>query len=303
MWQGENVSECLEFTEDNSKTAITSAAKVGSARRLIVKIGSAVVADPETGEVRGPWLETLIKDVVRFFARGQQVIIVSSGAVAAGSCHWKPLDRSSLRIEEKQAAAAIGQIRLMLAYEQSLNRHGFGLGQVLLTGSDIDNQRRRLNVRSALQQLLKIGAVPVINENDATVTADIRLGDNDRLAARVAQIAMADVLILLSDVDGLFTEDPHDNPLAHIIPKVRCITPEIETIAGLSPARHGSGGMVTKLMAARIAMEAGCHMVIAKGNKSYPLAAIENGAPTTWFIAPGKESASRADPTSETQAP
>lgn len=263
-----------------------------SARRLIVKIGSAVVADAETGEIRGPWLETLIKDVVRFFARGQQVIIVTSGAVAVGSRHFKQLGRS-LRIEEKQAAAAIGQIRLMIAYEQSLKRHGFGLGQVLLTSADVDNQRCRFNARSAFQQLLKVGAVPVINENDATATPEVCLGDNDRLAARVAQIAKADLLILLSDVDGLFTEDPHDNPLARMIPEVRRITPEIETMAGPSPARHGSGGMVTKLTAARIAMDVGCNVVIAKGNKSYPLAAIENGAPSTWFIPPARETATR----------
>ncbi|RWJ01211.1 MAG: glutamate 5-kinase [Mesorhizobium sp.] len=278
--------------EIREKCLATRRDQLLSARRLIVKIGSAVVADIETGEVRGPWLETLIKDVARLFARGQQVIIVTSGAVALGSSHFKQLDRS-LRIEEKQAAAAIGQIRLMLAYEQSLKRHGFGLGQVLLTGADIDNQRCRLNARSALQQLLEVGAVPVINENDATATAEICLGDNDRLAARVAQIAKADVLILLSDVDGLFTEDPHDNPLARIIPEVRCITPEIETMAGLSPGRYGSGGMVTKLMAARIAMDASCNVVIAKGNKSYPLAAIENGAPSTWFIPLAKETAAR----------
>ncbi|BAB52617.1 glutamate 5-kinase [Mesorhizobium japonicum] len=270
----------------------TKTVKLLSARRLIVKIGSAVVADAETGEIRGPWLETLIKDVVRFFARGQQVIIVTSGAVAAGSRHFKQLDRS-LRIEEKQAAAAIGQIRLMIAYEQSLKRHGFGLGQVLLTSADVDNQRCRLNARSAFQQLLNVGAVPVINENDATATPEVCLGDNDRLAARVAQIAKADLLILLSDVDGLFTEDPHDNPLARMIPEVRRITPEIEIMASLSPARHGSGGMVTKLMAARIAMEAGCNVVIAKGSKSYPLAAIENGAPSTWFIPPARETATR----------
>ncbi|WP_095090763.1 glutamate 5-kinase [Mesorhizobium sophorae] len=268
----------------------TRTSQLLSARRLIVKIGSAVVADIETGEVRGPWLETLIEDVVRFFARGQQVIIVTSGAVAVGSRHFKQLGRS-LRIEEKQAAAAIGQIRLMLANEQSLKRHGFGLGQVLLARANVDDQRCRRNARSAFQQLLKVGAVPVINENDATATPETCLGDNDRLAARVAQIAEADVLILLSDVDGLFTEDPHDNPMARMIPQVSRITPEMETMASLSPARHGSGGMITKLMAARIAMEAGCNVVIAKGNKSYPLAALENGAPSKWFIPAAKETA------------
>jgi glutamate 5-kinase len=267
--------------------ATASAAHLVAARCLIVKIGSALVADPETGEIRGPWLETLIEDVARLFARGQQVILVTSGAVAVGSSRFNQLDRP-LRIEEKQAAAAIGQVRLMLAYEQSLKRHGFGLGQVLLTYDDIDNEKRRLNARSTLLQLRNIGAVPVINENDTTATAEIRFGDNDRLAARVAEMVDADVLILLSNVDGLYSEDPHANPLARLVPEVRCITPEIEAMAGHSPARHSSGGMVTKLIAARIAMQAGCQMVIAKGNRPYPLTAIENGAPATWFVPPAE---------------
>ncbi|WP_240547362.1 glutamate 5-kinase [Mesorhizobium tianshanense] len=283
-----------DFTSTEAMAAATIGIKLLSARRLIVKIGSALIADTETGEIRGPWLETLIEDVVRFFARGQQVIIVTSGAVALGSCHLNRLDRS-LRIEERQAAAAIGQVRLMLAYEQSLKRHGFGLGQVLLTGEDIDNQHRRLNAASTLQQLLKVGAVPVINENDTTATAEICLGDNDRLAARVAQMVNADVVVLLSNVDGLFTEDPHDNPLARRVTEVRCIDSEIEAMAGHSPARHGSGGMVTKLMAARIAMDAGCELVIAKGHKPHPLAAIENGGPSTWFVKPTRGSVPRGD--------
>ncbi|MER9026750.1 glutamate 5-kinase [Mesorhizobium sp. M0815] len=264
-----------------------------SARRLILKIGSALIADSETGEIRSHWLEELIEDVVRFFERRQQVIIVTSGAVAVGSSHFNQLDRP-LRIEEKQTAAAIGQVRLMLAYEQSLKRHGFSLGQVLLTGEDIDNQHRRLNARSTLQQLLKVRAVPVINENDTTATAEICFGDNDRLAARVAEMVNADALILLSNVDGLFTGDPYDKPLARLVKEVRCITPEIEAMAAHSPARHSAGGMITKLMAARIAMDAGCAMVIAKGNKPYPLAAIENGGPSTCFIPLANGRVSRA---------
>ncbi|MER8752602.1 glutamate 5-kinase [Mesorhizobium sp. M1050] len=265
-----------------------------SARRMIVKIGSALIADTETGEIRGPWLETLIEDVVRIFSRGQQVIIVTSGAVAIGSCQFDQLDRP-LRIEEKQTAAAIGQVRLMLAYEKGFNRHGFGLGQILLTRQDIDNQHRRHTVRSTLQRLLEIGAVPVINENDATATAENCFGDNDQLAAQVMKVANADLLILLSNVDGLFTEDPHDNPSARLVTEVGCITPEIEAMAARSPARHSSGGMVTKLMAARIAMDAGCGMVIAKGNKPYPLTAIENGELSTWFVPFANDRASREE--------
>ncbi|MER9794158.1 glutamate 5-kinase [Mesorhizobium sp. M0213] len=270
--------------------AMTSAVQLLSARRLIVKIGSALLVDAETGEIRGPWLETLIADVVRFFARGQQVIIVTSGAVALGSSQFNGSDRP-LRIEEKQTAAAIGQVRLMIAYERSLKRHGFRLGQILLSSEDIENQHRRLNARSTVQQLLKVGAVPIINENDTTATAEICFGDNDRLAALVAQMVNADVLVLLSNVDGLFTEDPHHNPLARLVTEVRCITPEIEAMAGHSHARHSSGGMVTKLLAARIAMDAGCEMVIARGNKSYPLAAMENGGPSTWFVPLAKDRA------------
>ncbi|RUV91710.1 glutamate 5-kinase [Mesorhizobium sp. M5C.F.Ca.IN.020.14.1.1] len=273
---------------------MTSAGQLLSARRVIVKIGSALLVDAQTGKIRGRWLESLIADVVRYFSRGQQVIIVTSGAVALGSSRFKGLDRA-LTIEEKQTAAAIGQVRLMLAYEQSLKRHGFALGQMLLTSEDIENEPRRLNARSTVQQLLKFGAVPVINENDTTATAEICFGDNDRLAARVAQMVNADLLVLLSNVDGLFTEDPHDNPLAHLVTEVRCITPEIEAMAGHSRTRHSSGGMLTKLVAARIAMDAGCGMIIASGTERYPLAGIENGAPSTSFVPLARDRAIRGE--------
>ncbi|RWC23408.1 glutamate 5-kinase [Mesorhizobium sp.] len=274
--------------------ATTRSVQLVSAQRLVVKIGSALLVDEVTGDIRSAWLETLIADIVRLFSRGQQVIIVTSGAVALGSGQFDGLGRP-LRIKEKQTAAAIGQVRLMLAYEQSLKRHGFALGQMLLTGEDMGNQHRRHNAWSTLQQLLKIGAVPVINENDTTATAEICFGDNDRLAAQVAQMVNADLLVLLSNVDGLFTEDPHHNPLARLLTEVRCITPEIEAMAGHSHARHSSGGMVTKLMAARIAMNAGCGMLIARGTERYPLAAIENGAPSTWFVPFGKDRATREE--------
>ncbi|RUY02292.1 glutamate 5-kinase [Mesorhizobium sp. M2A.F.Ca.ET.040.01.1.1] len=254
----------------------------GSARRLIVKIGSALIVDAETGAIRAQWLETLIEDVVRFFARGQQVIIVTSGAVAVGSRCFNP--QRPMRIAEKQTAAAIGQVQLMLAYEEALRRHGFGIGQVLLTRQDLERGQGRVNLWAALQKLLETGTVPVINENDATATGEICFGDNDQLAARVAQMAGADLLILLSNVDGLFTEDPRRNPSARLIAKVGCITPEIELMASSSADHHSSGGMVTKLMAARIAMDAGCSMIIANGTKFHPLAAIENGGRWTRFV-------------------
>ncbi|WP_192937164.1 glutamate 5-kinase [Sinorhizobium meliloti] len=254
-----------------------------SARRLIVKIGSTLIADAETGEIHGPWLERLIEDVVRFLKRGQEVIIITSGAVTLGSCHFTRSD-GLLGIGKKQAAAAIGQVRLMLAFEQSLKRNGFGMGQVLLAREDFDDQHRRGNLRSTLQQLLKVGAVPVLNENDTTAAVETCLGDNDRLAAQVAQLLGADLLILLSDVDGLFTEDPHRSSSARLVREVRRITPEIEGMAADSASGRGSGGMVTKLMAARIAMDAGCIMVIAKGKEPCPLTAIANGGTSTWFL-------------------
>ncbi|RVJ68229.1 glutamate 5-kinase [Sinorhizobium medicae] len=259
------------------------AGKLESARRLVVKIGSALIANVETGEVRTPWLENFIEDVVRCVARGQQVIIVTSGAVALGSPNSTRREKC-LRTEEKQTAAAIGQVRLMVAYEQALKRRGMGMGQVLLANEDIEDQNRRLNVRSTLQQLLKSGVVPVVNENDTTATTETCLGDNDRLAAWVAELVSAEFLILLSSVDGLSTEDPHVNPLARLVTEVRCITPEIEAMAGHALTRYSTGGMVTKLAAARIVMDAGGTMVIARGNKPYPLAAIENGGPSTWFL-------------------
>ena len=253
------------------------------ASRLIVKVGSALLVDAATGKIRGPWLEALIKDVVRCRNRGQDVVIVSSGAIAVGS-RYCDHPCGSMRLEEKQAAAAIGQIRLMLAYERGFRRHGLRVAQVLLTSDDVGCKRRHLNARATLEQLLKMGVIPVINENDTTATAEIRFGDNDRLAAQVAQVVSADALVLLSDVDGLYTADPRNNPSAIHIPTVHSITPDIEAMAGHAPPGQSSGGMVTKLAAARIAMKAGCRMVITTGNRPYPIAEIENGGPSTWFL-------------------
>ena len=253
------------------------------ANRLIVKIGSALLVDAASGEVRGPWLEALIEDVVRCRNRGQEVLIVTSGAVAVGT-RYCDHPCGTMRLEEKQAAAAIGQIRLMLAYEQGFRRHGLRVGQVLLTSDDIRSKRRHLNARATLEQLLEIGVVPVINENDTTATVEIRFGDNDRLAAQVAHVVAADALVLLSDVDGLYTADPRSDPSATLVPAVHSITPDIEAMAGHAPPGHSSGGMVTKLAAARIAMDAGCRMVITTGNRPYPLTEIEKGGPSTWFL-------------------
>jgi glutamate 5-kinase len=256
---------------------------LASARRLIVKIGSALLADDATGDLRRPWLEALVEDIARCRGRGQEVLIVSSGAVAAGR---RPLGLEGrvLRLEEKQAAAAAGQIRLAHAYLEALAPHRINVAQILLTPDDTEERRRHLNARATLEQLLAMGVVPVINENDTVATSELRFGDNDRLAARVAQMISADTLVLLSDIDGLYTADPRHDADARHIPEVRAITPEIEAMAGREPPGQSSGGMVTKLMAARIAMAAGCRMVIAKGDGLHPLAAIEAGARATWFI-------------------
>lgn len=252
------------------------------ARRVVVKIGSALLVEEESGALRRAWLDALIEDVVRLRRRGQEVLIVSSGAVALGRRRLGLL-AGPLRLEESQAAAAVGQIALAHAYQEALAAHGIAVAQILLTLGDTEERRRYLNARSTLATLLRLGAVPVINENDTVATTEIRYGDNDRLAARVAQLASADCLILLSDIDGLYTADPRFDPNARFLPEVSEITPEIAAMAGASGSEVGSGGMVTKLAAARIALGAGCAMAIASGLEPHCLRAIEEGARCTWF--------------------
>ncbi len=256
---------------------------VASSRRLIVKIGSSLLVDESTGEIKRPWLDALLEDVIACRKRGQQVLIVTSGAVAVGR---RPLGLAAgaLRLEEKQAAASAGQLRLAHAYQDAAARHGVTVAQILLTPDDTEARRRHLNARATLEQLLALGVVPVINENDTVATAEIRFGDNDRLAARVAQMISADTLVLLSDVDGLYAADPRRDPKARHIPEIREMTAEIDAMAERAPPGASSGGMVTKLAAARIALAAGCRMAIAKGKDLHPLAAIDHGARVTWFI-------------------
>ncbi len=258
-------------------------AGLAAARRLIVKIGSALLVDDDTGDIRRAWLEALSEDLAHCRKRGQDVLIVSSGAIAVGRRHLGLTGRS-LKLEEKQAAAATGQIRLAHAYQEALARHGLTVAQILLTPEDTEERRRHLNARATLEQLLALGAIPVINENDTVATTEIRFGDNDRLAARVAQMISADTLVLLSDIDGLYTTDPRKDPTARHLPEVRELTREIEAMGGEAPSGYSSGGMVTKLVAARIAMAAGCRMVIARGDGRHPLSAIEAGATATWFL-------------------
>ena len=253
------------------------------ARRIVVKVGSALLVDAETGRINRAWLETLIEDLLRLRKRNQQVILVSSGAIALGRRELK-LAKGPLRLEESQAAAAVGQIRLAHAYKELLESRDVTVAQVLLTLEDSERRRRYLNARATLESLLALGALPVINENDTVATAEIRYGDNDRLGARVAQMAGADCLVLLSDVEGLFTADPNKDPNAQFIREVRQITPEIEAMAGRSASDVGSGGMTTKILAAKIAISAGCHMCIAAGHHAHPVGRIEAGARCTWFV-------------------
>ncbi len=267
-----------------SPAAIAAGEGLAAARRLIVKIGSALLVDEARGDIRRDWLAALVEDIAHCRARGQEVVIVSSGAIAVGRRHLGLTGRP-LKLEEKQAAAATGQIRLAHAYLEELGRHGISVAQILLTTDDTEERQRHLNARATLEELLALGAVPVVNENDTVATAEIRFGDNDRLAARVAQMISADTLVLLSDIDGLYTADPRRDPAARHIPVVRAITRETEEMAGQAPPGYSSGGMVTKLAAARIAMAAGCRMVIARGKgQLHPLAALESGARATWFL-------------------
>ena len=269
---------------------------LAGARRLVVKVGSALLVG-EGDEIRRGWLAALAEDVARCRARGQEVILVSSGAVAVGRRHLGLAGRR-LRLEEKQAAAATGQIRLAHAYQEALARHRITVAQILLTPDDTELRRRHLNARATFAQLLALGAVPVVNENDTVATAEIRFGDNDRLAARVAQMTSADMLVLLSDIDGLYTADPRCEPDARHVPLVAEIGSEIEAMAGVAAPGYSSGGMVTKLAAARIAMDAGCHMLIARGLRKSggpagPLAAIEAGGRATLFLPRGEPRSAR----------
>jgi glutamate 5-kinase len=261
----------------------SAARRLTEARRIVVKVGSALLVDAHLGRLNRSWLEGFAADVARLRKRRQEVILVSSGAIALGRRHLK-LSAGKLRLEESQAAAAVGQIRLAHAYKELLDVHEITVAQILLTLGDTEQRRRYLNARGTLNTLLSLGAVPVINENDTVATAEIRYGDNDRLAARVAQMVGADCLILLSDIDGLYTANPNVDPDAQFISRVLEISPEIEAMAGGVSSGMGSGGMHTKIAAAKIAVAAGCHLCIAKGGYQQPLKRVEDGARCTWFV-------------------
>jgi glutamate 5-kinase len=257
--------------------------KLSDARRLVVKIGSALLVEEKSGAIHQRWLQALAEDVAGLRAKGIEVLLVSSGAIAVGRRHLGLVGKAP-RLEEKQAAAATGQIRLAHAYQEALARHDITVAQVLLTLSDTEERRRHLNARNTLGALLRLGAVPVINENDTVATTEIRFGDNDRLAARVAAMMNADTLVLLSDIDGLYEADPRKNPGAAHLAEIPTVTPGIEAMAGAAPTGYSSGGMVTKLTAAKIATGAGCRMAIADGRAEHPLKRLAAGERCSWFL-------------------
>jgi len=254
-------------------------------RRIVVKVGSSLLVDAKAGRPREAWLVSLAADIARLYKNKRDIIVVSSGAIALG--------RSPLKLEDSQAAAAVGQIALSRTWAEVLGKHGITASQILVTLDDTEERRRYLNARSTIAKLLEWRSVPVINENDTVATTEIRYGDNDRLAARVATMASADLLVLLSDVDGLYDAPPHLNAKAKHIPLVPRIGAEIEAMAGEAASDHARGGMRTKIEAGKIATTAGTHMVIASGHVDNPLRAIEHGARATWFLAPGNPITSR----------
>lgn len=259
-------------------------AALGTAKRVVVKIGSALLVDRNTGALRSDWLRDLALDIAALKAAGTDVIVVSSGAIALGRGALD-LGAGALSLDEAQAAAAVGQIRLARAYEEVLAPHGLTSAQILLTLDDSANRRRYLNTRATFAALLARGAVPIVNENDTIATDEIRYGDNDRLAANVAVMAGADLCVLLSDVDGLYTANPSDDADARHLPLIDAITPEIEAMAGDAGSGLSKGGMKTKVMAARTATAAGCTMVITQGAVPRPLNTLQNGAKSTTFTA------------------
>ncbi len=267
----------------NPALSASVAPRLAAFRRVVVKIGSSLLVDQAKGALKAAWLEALADDLAGLRANGADVLVVSSGSIALGR-GVLGLPRGALKLADSQAAAAVGQIALAGAWARALGARGMTAGQILVTLNDTEERQRYLNARETLERLLAMRAVPVINENDTVATTEIRYGDNDRLAARVATMASADLLILLSDIDGLYTAPPHDNPDAKLIPVVPRITFEIENMAGGAASEFSRGGMRTKIEAAKIAVTGGTHMLIADGRVEHPVRRVAEGANCTWFL-------------------
>ena len=267
-------------------------ARIAEAKRIVVKIGSVLLVDDNSGTLHNAWLNSLGKDVAALRDRGHEVILVSSGAIALGR-RYLGLKPGELKLEEKQAAAAVGMVRLAQSYQETLNKFDLSVAQILLTLDDSENRRRYLNARSTIMTLLRVGVVPLINENDTIATDEIRFGDNDQLAARVASMVSADLLILLSNINGLYTADPAQDKAAKLVPTVTEITHEIEAMASNTVTSDSSGGMPTKLAAAKQCLGAGCRMIICEGRGMFPLKSLENGGDCTWFIPSGNPQTAR----------
>lgn len=272
------------MSEPTSTSKLAARPEWSTARRIVIKIGSALLVDSTTGRLRATWLNSLADDVADLLAAGKQVVLVSSGAIALGR-HAMGLARGTLLLEQSQAAAAVGQISLASAYQDIFRARGASVAQVLLTLGDTEQRRRYLNARRTMDTLLAHKIIPVVNENDTVATTEIRYGDNDRLSARVASMMSADCLVLLSDIDGLYTAPPARDASARRLDVVTAITPEIEAMAGDAGSELSKGGMITKIEAAKIAIGSGCDMVITTGKVMHPLKCLSQGAACTWFLA------------------
>ncbi len=271
---------------------LNSATLFARARRVVIKVGSALLVDAASGHLRADWVAGLAADIAMLRAKGCHVVLVSSGSIALGR-RVLGLPAGPLALEHAQAAAAVGQIRLARAYQEILAPLGIEAAQVLVTLEDSQNRRRYLNSRATMNTLLDLGCVPIVNENDTVATDEIRYGDNDRLAAQVASLIGADILVLLSDIDGLFTADPRRDASARLLAHVAAITPEVEAMAGGAASEHSRGGMATKVMAAKVALQSGGAMVITRGDRLKPIAALLDGAACTWFKGQGDPASAR----------
>ncbi len=265
---------------------------IASARRIVIKLGSSLVADTASASARQAWMQSLAADIAMLHAAGKEIILVSSGAVALGRPHVG-LGMETLTLEEKQAAAAAGQPLLMQAWQQAFAGHHIKVAQLLLTLDDSERRQRYLNARATFTTLLEHKLIPIVNENDTVATAELKFGDNDRLAARVAVMVSADMLVLFSDIDGLYTADPRKNKAAEHITRIDTLTPEIMAMGGVAASGISSGGMKTKLDAAQLALGAGCSMAIARGDVENPLRTLQEGGRATWFVASVKPQVAR----------